>query len=84
MFAAGMVSVMILGCGWGCSGGCGVALALGVAGWGMLCDGLVVRGRAGGMLLVALVLGLVRAWWDGVRKSGISLDILFYSETSGV
>ena len=41
-------------------------------------------GRAGGMLLVALVLGLVRAWWDGVRKSGIPLGILFYSETSGV
>ena len=31
VFAASMVSVMVLGCGWGCM--VGVALALGVAGW---------------------------------------------------
>ena len=42
VFAAGMVSVVVLYCGWGCAVGCGVALGQGVVGrWGLLCNDLV-------------------------------------------
>ena len=77
VFAASMVSVMVLSYGW-LRRGCGVALARGgVVGAALRWPG---GGSAGGMPLVAPVLVWVRAWWDGVHGSDILLGIFLSSK----
>ena len=55
--------------------GCGVALGRGVVGAALQQAG---GGSAGGMPLVALVLGWVWTWWGGVHGSDILFDIFFF------
>ena len=65
-FTAGMVSVVLLGCGWGCMVGV-------VWPWHSTWQGgedFLRRpgsGECGGLPLLALVLGWMRAWWGGVH-----------------